>query len=128
MYMHDPRHPKKYPDGEGLPVTPEWKRGVRAKLEANKRAGLQPGTVAALARMINGDKGGVTKMLKSNKREKTKYARPINELLRLDEAMIANPLVTDDELDQIITRIRKLPDERRTMVMDSLRSWARLID
>lgn len=128
MKMPNARRPKKYPDGEGLPVTRKWKEKVQSILDANKDAGRSPGSMAELARMINVDKSGLSKMLQRPKMEKTKYAPPIIKLLGVEPAMIETPDVPQDELDRIVDKIRALPLRKHEHAMEQLRLLARMLD
>jgi hypothetical protein len=119
--MPNARHPRQYPDGEGLQVSPDWKAKVRAKLEANRLAGRKPDSVASLARMIEADKSGLTKFLKSEASEKSKYAPPIIALLGI-------PQLTEDELDKIASKIRSLPLKKHEYAMEQLRLLVRMLD
>lgn len=114
--MKDPRHPKQYPKGDPLMTTPDWKRLVRRRIEANKRDGKSPTSVKELARLLKADPAGIYKMLDGLQRT-SKYAPRINELLGIQPAMVANPAVTeavsDDEFERTVERMRRLSPPRR---------------
>lgn len=113
--MKDPRHPKQYPKGDPLMTTPEWKRLVRQRIEANKRDGKSPTSVKEIARLLKADPAGIYRMLDGTQRT-SKYAPRINELLNIQPAMVANPAVTEavgnDEFNRTVDRMRRLSPTR----------------
>lgn len=114
--MRDPRHPKQYPKGDPLMVTPEWKQLVRKRVAENKREGKPPTSVKALAAMLKADAAGLYLMLKGKQRT-SKYAPKICDLLGIEPAMVTNPAVTeavgDDDFDRTVERMRRLSPSRR---------------
>lgn len=123
--MPDARHPKKYPKGQKhpkLPVTPDWKRAVLAKLELNRSIDRPPRNEAELARTVGADKGGLHDVL-HGEQATYKYARQIADLLGIGDAMVVNPELTDDEWDVAVRRIRALSSDKQKQVLAILRTF-----
>lgn len=120
--MKDARHPKEYPRGPKVQMTPEWKELVRQRLAANKRTGKSPASRKELARIIGADPAGLGRALEGGQ-VTSKYASEICSVLEIETPTVPNPAVDVDEWDRIVAYMRALPRERQEHALRVLRTF-----
>ena len=123
-YMGDSRHPRPYRKGIRKQMTIAWKQRVLDRLAENERNDVAPRSLAELARMLRADKRGiyVTFDLGAKKPQTASvYVDAICQILNIDPPMQETPQ-TDDELEQEMNELRKLPVERQREWVSVIRS------
>jgi hypothetical protein len=116
---------KAFPTGQMRQMTPEWKRLVQETYPKRFRS------AAAFAKALGVDKSLITRMLSTapGAQQTSKLVDKVCDLLKLDPPL--QPTVTPpvvDEIDDLIARLRALPHDQRTKVLDTIYSALNLIN